>query len=161
MNGTHSQSQLGLPFDFGVTECTWTDVAGEVEFTASLTPTGARLALVGPWPAAEEAGAVARPMARLRRGVLWRAEVNMADPYSTRIDSAPQGIGSRVGSGFSTRLPFPDCFTAPVAWAHWVGRREGIPVEGLLMAMRRTLVMVARHLERVQARQEPVAAAAV
>jgi hypothetical protein len=48
-----------------------------------------------------------------------------------------------------------DCFTAPLSWAAEVGQQPGLEVEGLLMAMRRSLVQVARHLEQVEARLQP------
>jgi hypothetical protein len=153
MNAT--TQQLGLPFDFDVMH-TWTDAVSPapagLEFTACLTERGARLKLVGPWPQEEE-----QPRGTGVVGVLWQAEIDMVDPSRTVIAPGPEH-GLRIS--FATRLPFPDCFTAPMAWASVVGRRQGMGVEGLMMAMRRTLVAVARHLERLQVEAPDVAAAA-
>jgi hypothetical protein len=154
MNAT--TQQLGLPFDFDVMH-TWTDAvspaAAGMEFTACLTERGARLKLSGPWPRGEEEEGPFDPGVV---GVLWQAEIDMTDPGRTVIAPGPEH-GLRIR--FATRLPF-DCFTAPMAWAAVVGRRQGVEVEGLLMAMRRTLVAVARHLERLHAEApSPVAAA--
>jgi len=156
-------AQLGLPFDFPVMR-TWTDTAGDsafcLEFSVGLTPTGARLQLVGPWPT-EEGPLLAGGLPPVR-GVLWRAVVDMADSRRTCI--APPPVGCRA-FGFPTRLPL-DCFSAPLAWAAEVGRRQGVPVEALLMTMRRSLVTVGRHLERLAPlpappREKRVCAAAV
>jgi len=142
---THSNTaQLGLPFDSSVLR-TWTDNAGtSLELSVSLTATGATLELRGPWPSEEPAACL--PQLPPPSGVLWRATVDMLAPRRTRI--APSPVQPLRPISFPTHLPV-DCFTAPLAWAAEVGLRQGLAVEGLLMAMRRSLVMVARHLERV------------
>ena len=147
MNATFQQ--LALPFDYDVMH-TWTDAVGpadrSIELTASLTDRGARLKLVGPWP---EDGRLPAADGQPVRGVLWQAEVDMREPGRTVIAPTPEH-GLRVC--FATRLPFSTCFTAPIAWASLAGAQQGLPVEGLLRRMSRTLTTVARHLERLQSR---------
>lgn len=146
MHGTQASAatQLELPFAIDVMH-TWTNAAGGLELTVTLTPTGARLLLVGPWPSDPAV-----------HGVLWRGQVDLVHPGGTRLAPAPEGSFhlSRV-VGFPTALPVPDCFTAPLAWAAEAGLAAGLgeTLDGLLMAMRRSLVLVARHFERVLARQ--------
>jgi hypothetical protein len=153
---TVDSPQLGLPFDFETLH-TWTDTiisaeagpAGrqlELELSVHLTATGARLRLVGPWPA-EEAGAPGRPDAPAPRGVLWRAEVDLRRPWRSTVSPPPEG-GHHFS--FATTHPFPELFTAPLAWAAEAGRWWKVPVEDLLMTMRRSLVLLDRHLERIR-----------
>ena len=156
--GTSAATQLELPFAIDVMH-TWTNAAGGLELTVTLTPTGARLLLVGPWPSDPDCpapGSLSLPGDPMVRGVLWRGQVDLVHPGGTRLSPAPEGSFhlSRV-VGFPTRLPVPDCFTAPLAWAAEAGLAAGLgeTLDGLLMAMRRSLVLVARHFERVLARQ--------
>jgi hypothetical protein len=163
-HATTIMTQLELPFDFS-TMHSWTNSAGGeagLEFLVRLTPTGAKLCLRGPWPS-EDGGLF--PGQLPPRGILWQADVDLADPRRTVIAPAPE---RSTRFSFFTRLrPLMDCFTAPLAWAAEVGQQPELEVEGLLMAMRRSLVQVARHLEQVEAglRPEPaepsIAAAAV
>jgi hypothetical protein len=157
---TVTSPQLGLPFDFETLH-TWTDsitVAEsdaeggsaarrlELEFSVHLTPTGARLRLVGPWPA-EDSDAPCHPDAPAPRGVLWRAEVDLRAPGRSTISPPPDG-GHRFS--FATAHPLPELFTAPLAWAAEAGRWWKVPVEDLLMTMRRSLVLLDRHLENIR-----------
>ena len=147
--------QLGLPFDAGVMQ-TWTDADGDLELAVTLTSRGTRLCLVGPWPREGNETDGLPPV----RGVLWQAEVDLVDPRRTRVAPAPEG--SARSMGFPHDGPVPDCFSAPLAWAARVGLRDEARQDGvdrLLMAMRRSLVLVARHLgqvlDRVQSQPRP------
>ena len=129
---TDTAAQLGLPFDAETLQ-TWVDSAGSLELHISLTRSGARLRLIGPWPEGEEP----------TRGLIWQAEVDVTRPARARASAQPDG-DSRLA--FASDLPF-DWLAAPLRWAAEVMRRRQIQEHGLLLAIRRSLVLVARHLE--------------
>jgi hypothetical protein len=142
---TSPAPQLGLSFDAHVLQ-TWTDAAAAqvgLELSVALTRTGARLTLIGPWPGGD--GEAPPP-----RGILWRAVVDVVGTtVGASISPAPEGAERLArATAFASDLPI-DCFTAPLAWTARVALEHDLPAEDLLLAMRRSLVLVARHLTRL------------
>jgi len=133
-------SQLGLSFDSDVVH-TWKDVAGARSiplFSVTLTRTGARLSLQGPWP--DRDGSLSPDPNRV--AVLWEADVQMRGLAHARVNASPDGAPRAAVDG----LPI-DLISAPLGWA--AEAADALPAAdgaAFLTAVGRSLEQATRHL---------------